>query len=125
MTPPLHNLWPFDAKNDLRLLPCSLRVAVGFDGVAVRLFRVLMGCGGMLVGYVMIALFVMFRGGVVGFRGVLVMLCCLAVRFVCHDRHLLFGSPQTTGAHARLRIVSRVSRQSELTARKETANSQQ
>jgi hypothetical protein len=59
-------------------------MAMCFDGVAMRFFRVFMGLGGMLVGLIMVAFFVMFRGCVVGLGGVLVVLCCFPVRFVCH-----------------------------------------
>lgn len=65
-----------------------------FNGVPVRFFRVLMGSGGMFMTRFMVALFVMFRCCVMGLRGMLVMLCCLSVRFMCHDRHLLFGFPK-------------------------------
>jgi hypothetical protein len=77
-----------------------------FNGVSMGLLRVLMGLGGVLMALVVVALFVMFGCCVVGLRGVLVVLCCLAVRFVCHVLDLLFGSPQTTGAHARPHVVS-------------------
>jgi hypothetical protein len=57
----------------------------------MRLLRVLMGDLGVLVGFLVVALFMVMRCLVVGLGGVLVMLGCLAVCFVCHKNPLFPG----------------------------------
>ena len=53
-------------------------------GVLVRLYRVRMGFFGVLVSCCVVAALVVFGCRVMRLGGVLMMLCCLLVRFVCH-----------------------------------------
>ena len=57
----------------------------------MRLLRVLVGGLGVLVGFLVVALFMVFRRRVMGLGGVLVMFGCLAVCFVCHKDPLFPG----------------------------------
>ena len=53
--------------------------------------RVLMGEMGVLLGFLVVALFVVIRRGVMSLGGLLVMLGCLAMCFVCHKDPLFPG----------------------------------
>jgi hypothetical protein len=55
-----------------------------FGGVLVRLYGVFMGLCGVLVSCRVVAAFVVFGRRVVRFGSVLMVLCCLPVRFMCH-----------------------------------------
>jgi hypothetical protein len=57
---------------------------MSFGGVLVGFRRVPVGFFGVLMGGVVVALLVVFGCGAMGLGGVLVVLCCLMVRFVCH-----------------------------------------
>jgi hypothetical protein len=72
------------ALSDRSLLSRGLGVLVGEDGMLVRLLGVLVGLGRVLLGFFVVAGFVVFGGGVVGLGGVLMMLGGFAVGFVCH-----------------------------------------
>ena len=60
-----------------RLLVSRVRVVVGILGVLMSLL-------GVLVSFLVVALFMVFRRGVMRLGGVFVMLGCLAMCFVCH-----------------------------------------
>jgi hypothetical protein len=57
---------------------------VGIDRVVMGLFRVIVRLLGVLVAGLVVARFVVLGGGVVRFGGVLVVLGCFAMCFVCH-----------------------------------------
>ena len=57
---------------------------MSFGGVLVGFRRMPVGLFGVLVGGVVVALLVVFGRGAMCLGRMLVVLCCLMVRFVCH-----------------------------------------
>ena len=57
----------------------------------MSLRRVLIGGMRMLLGFLVVALFVVIGRGVMGLGGVFVMLSCFAMCFVCHKVPLFSG----------------------------------
>jgi hypothetical protein len=57
----------------------------------MSLLRMLMGSLRVLLGFLVVAFFMVFRRRVMGLGGVFVMFGCLAMRFVCHKDPLFPG----------------------------------
>jgi len=67
------------------------RLLVSRPRMLMSLCRVLMGGMRMLLGFLVVALFVVIRRRVMCLGGVLVMLSCFAMCFVCHKDPLFSG----------------------------------
>ncbi len=84
-------MWAAHASNPDLVSYNVARLLVSRPRMLMSLRRVLMGGMRMLLGFLVVALFVVIGRGVMGLGGVLVMLSCFAMCFVCHKVPLFSG----------------------------------